>query len=75
MERKICPHCRKPSYSSLSYTEVWTCAYCGEEFLAVEGQELGRPVPGSLSRLIWSEDGDESERPESHRHGDGQRGA
>lgn len=45
MERKICPHCDKPSYSSMSYTEVWTCAYCKKEFLAVEGEELGRPVP------------------------------
>ncbi|MFS8628778.1 MAG: hypothetical protein FWJ73_05400 [Limnochordales bacterium] len=45
MERKICPHCGKPNYSSLSYTEVWTCAYCGKDFLAVEGEEQGRPFP------------------------------
>lgn len=45
MERKICPHCDQPSYSSMSYTEVWTCAYCNKEFLAVEGEERGRPIP------------------------------
>lgn len=44
MERKICPYCHRPSYSSISFTEVWTCAYCEKEFLAVEGEEQGRPV-------------------------------
>lgn len=45
MEKKVCPHCGKTSYSSMSYTKLWLCAYCDKEFLAVEGEEQGRPVP------------------------------
>lgn len=62
MERKICPHCNRPSYSSLSYTKVWTCAYCEKEFLAVEGEEMGRPVSdGPLGRGLREQSGYEHE--------------
>ncbi|MBO8141964.1 MAG: molybdenum cofactor biosynthesis protein MoaE [Firmicutes bacterium] len=44
MHKKICPYCCKPSYSSIAETQRWECPYCGKPFLAIEGEERGRPV-------------------------------
>lgn len=44
MLKKICPHCDRPSYSSVSVTQVWDCPYCGQKFVAVEGEEQGRKL-------------------------------
>lgn len=67
MERKICPYCEKPSYSSVSYTQVWTCAYCDGEFLGVEGEERGRPLTGADTSGHEDILGDKSDRRQPER--------
>src|SRR5690606_8733575 len=50
LERKICQYCEKPSYSAVSYTQVWTCAYCDGEFRGVVGEDGAGPLPGPATR-------------------------
>lgn len=47
VQGKICPHCHQKSFSAVTMTRVWTCPYCGREFLAVEGKEQGQFLEGA----------------------------
>jgi len=47
VEGKICPHCGQKSFSAVTTTQVWTCPYCGKQFLAVEGKEQGEFLGGA----------------------------